>query len=129
MSGIKDRTGPDPVDIAVGRRVAERRISLGYNQSDLGRALGLTFQQVQKYEKGTNRISSSKLWATAQFLKVDIGYFFEGLTRPDGSPADSTDVPIGAPPTRHSMDISRSAPTLPIHHQKLVLDLIRAMKS
>ena len=51
--------GPHPVDRHVGRRVCEKRIGLGYNQSDLGRALGLTFQQIQKYEKGANRISAS----------------------------------------------------------------------
>ena len=72
--------GPHPVDRHVGRRVCEKRLALGYNQSDLGRALGLTFQQIQKYEKGTNRVSASKLWDIARFFKVDIGYFFEGLT-------------------------------------------------
>lgn len=56
---------PDPVDVWVGARVAARRNALGKNQSELGRALGLTFQQVQKYERGVNRISSSKLWAAA----------------------------------------------------------------
>ena len=61
MARGKGEDGPHPVDRHVGRRVCEKRISLGYNQSDLGRALGLTFQQVQKYEKGTNRISASKL--------------------------------------------------------------------
>ena len=66
--------GPHPVDRHVGRRVCEKRISLGYNQSDLGKALGLTFQQIQKYEKGANRVSASKLWDIARFFKVDIGY-------------------------------------------------------
>ena len=69
--------GPHPVDRFVGRKVCEKRISLGYNQSDLGRALGLTFQQIQKYEKGANRISASKLWDIARFFKVDIGYFLK----------------------------------------------------
>ncbi len=59
---------PNPIDVEAGRRVRERREAGGYNQSDLGRALGLTFQQIQKYEKGTNRISVSKLVAMAQFL-------------------------------------------------------------
>jgi DNA-binding XRE family transcriptional regulator len=72
--------GPHLVDRHVGRRVCEKRIALGYNQTDLGQALGVTFQQVQKYEKGANRISASKLWDIARFFRVDIGYFFEGLT-------------------------------------------------
>ncbi|MGH7018335.1 MAG: helix-turn-helix domain-containing protein, partial [Brevundimonas sp.] len=63
--------GPHPVDRHVGRRVCEKRVALGYNQSDLGRALGLTFQQIQKYEKGANRVSASKLWDIARFFKVD----------------------------------------------------------
>ncbi len=70
MTTIAD--GPHPVDRHVGRQVTDKRIELGYNQSDLGRALGLTFQQVQKYEKGANRISASKLWMVARFFKVDI---------------------------------------------------------
>lgn len=70
---------PHPVDVHVGRRVCGKRLDLGYNQSDLGRALGLTFQQVQKYEKGSNRISASKLYDIARFFKVEVGYFYEGL--------------------------------------------------
>ena len=68
--------GPHPIDVEVGRRVCELRLSRGYNQSQLGRALKLTFQQIQKYEKGANRISASKLWQIAEFFGVDVGYFF-----------------------------------------------------
>lgn len=68
------------VDRYVGTRVRVRRLLLGLSQEKLGEALGLTFQQVQKYEKGTNRIGASRLQQIAQFLKVDIGYFFEGLS-------------------------------------------------
>ncbi len=90
---------PHPVDIHVGRRIAEKRLALGYNQSELGRALGLTFQQIQKYEKGTNRVSASKLWLISQFLKIDLPYFFEGLSG-DGSSmdADEPDEPAALPP-------------------------------
>ena len=69
--------GPHPVDRHVGRRVCEKRIALGYNQSDLGRALGLTFQQIQKYEKGTNRVGASRLQHIATVLKVPVSFFFE----------------------------------------------------
>ena len=61
--------GPHPVDRHVGRRVCEKRIALGYNQSDLGRALGLTFQQIQKYERGVNRVSAARLLQIASVLK------------------------------------------------------------
>ena len=70
---------PNPVDIHVGTRVRLRRKQLGVSQEKLAEALGLTFQQVQKYERGANRISASKLWDTAGFLAVPISFFFEGL--------------------------------------------------
>jgi transcriptional regulator with XRE-family HTH domain len=70
---------PNPVDIHVGTRVRLRRKQLGVSQERLAEALGLTFQQVQKYERGANRISASKLWDTAGFLAVPISFFFEGL--------------------------------------------------
>lgn len=120
--------GPHPVDRHVGRRVCEKRISLGYNQSDLGRALGLTFQQIQKYEKGANRISASKLWDIARFFKVDVGYFFQDLDS-DGPEVSDGDVKAFSdfPSTRHTIEISRLAPQLSSRQQKLALDLIREM--
>lgn len=67
------------VDLHVGARVRLRRKQLGLSQDRLADALGLTFQQVQKYERGANRISASKLFETAAFLKAPILWFFEGL--------------------------------------------------
>ncbi|MBD3833291.1 helix-turn-helix domain-containing protein [Brevundimonas bullata] len=121
--------GPHPVDRHVGRRVCEKRIALGYNQSDLGRALGLTFQQIQKYEKGANRVSASKLWDIARFFKVDIGYFFEGLTTAAPGMAEGEAEPFvhDFPATRQSMEIGRLAPQLSVRQQKLVLDMMREM--
>lgn len=120
---------PHPIDIHVGRRVAERRLALRYNQSDLGRALGLTFQQVQKYEKGTNRISASKLWLIAQFLGVELGYFFEGLPTDGTTPDVPEAITAVAAPTRQSMEISSLVVGLPVAQQKLVLELVRSMAS
>lgn len=68
--------GPHPVDRHVGRRVCEKRIALGYNQSDLGRAVGVTFQQIQKYERGANRVSASMLSRISQALDVPIAELF-----------------------------------------------------
>ena len=119
--------GPHPVDRHVGRRVAEKRRTLGYNQSELAKALGLTFQQIQKYEKGNNRIAASKLWDIAVFLNVPVGYLFDGL---DGGAADTAagqgDVFVGKP-TRQSLEIARLAPRLNARQQKLVLELIQDM--
>ncbi len=73
------RDGPNPVDVHVGKRIRERRVSLGMSQTDIGEYLGLTFQQIQKYERGANRISASKLWALSNLFEVPIEWFFEGL--------------------------------------------------
>ncbi len=69
---------PNPIDQHVGTRVRMRRVILGLSQEKLGSALGLTFQQIQKYEKGTNRIGASRLQAISRFLDVPPSYFFEG---------------------------------------------------
>jgi transcriptional regulator with XRE-family HTH domain len=69
---------PNPIDVHVGSRVRIRRQELGISQEKLGDALGLTFQQVQKYEKGTNRISASRLQQVSRILQVPIAHFFEG---------------------------------------------------
>lgn len=75
-----ERHGPHPVDVHVGARIRERRKQLGLSQQSLADSLGLTFQQVQKYERGTNRVSSSKLWDVARTLQASVSYFFEHLT-------------------------------------------------
>jgi transcriptional regulator with XRE-family HTH domain len=69
---------PNPVDKYVGSRVRMRRIMLGMSQEKLGEALGLTFQQVQKYEKGTNRIGASRLQQISDILQVPVSFLFEG---------------------------------------------------
>ncbi|MEQ8356406.1 MAG: helix-turn-helix domain-containing protein [Kiloniellaceae bacterium] len=68
-----------PVDVHVGGRVRLRRVFLGYSQEKLANALGLTFQQIQKYERGANRISASKLYELSRILNVPVTYFFEGV--------------------------------------------------
>lgn len=80
MPTPKDPTSePNPIDVHVGSRVRMRRKLKGMSQEALATRLGLTFQQVQKYERGTNRISASKLFQTARALDVSISDFFEGL--------------------------------------------------
>ena len=67
---------PDPIDVYVGGQIRTRRLLLGMNQEELAQSLGLTFQQVQKYESGANRVSASRLWEIAAVLKMPIGDFF-----------------------------------------------------
>src|SRR5271165_2241955 len=69
---------PNPIDIHVGSRVRLRRMMLGMSQEKLGENLGITFQQIQKYEKGTNRIGASRLQHIARVLSMPVSYFFEG---------------------------------------------------
>src|SRR5216684_3293407 len=76
MAGTKS---PNPIDRHVGTRVRMRRMMLGMSQTALGDALGITFQQVQKYEKGTNRIGASRLQHLSHILGVRVAFFFEGL--------------------------------------------------
>ena len=77
---IRTRGGPEAVDVHVGSRVRQRRTMLGMSQEKLGEALGLTFQQVQKYERGANRIGASRLHHISEVLDVPISYFFEELS-------------------------------------------------
>ncbi|HTV46431.1 MAG TPA: helix-turn-helix transcriptional regulator [Stellaceae bacterium] len=81
---------PNPIDVHVGNRIRMRRLLLGMNQETLANALGLTFQQVQKYEGGANRVSASRLSAMAEILGVPISYFFGDLRADDAeiSPED-----------------------------------------
>lgn len=72
---------PNPIDCHVGSRVRAQRMLSGISQERLGEALGVTFQQVQKYEKGTNRISASRLQQIADLLDVDVSFFFQGASQ------------------------------------------------
>ena len=122
-------SSPHAVDVHVGRRIAEKRLALGYNQSDLGRALNLTFQQIQKYEKGTNRVSASKLWLISRFFKVDLAYFFDGLSGNGSNTGAGEPDGAAATPTRQSMEINSLVPRLDLPQQKLVLELVRSMSA
>lgn len=73
---------PHPVDCHVGGRLRARRRFLGLTQEQLGTSLGLTFQQIQKYERGANRIGSSRLFELSHLLKVPVSYFFDGADSP-----------------------------------------------
>ena len=79
-------TPPSEVDYHVGRRIRERRNALGMSGEKLADVLGISFQQVHKYETGTNRVAASRLWNIAKALEVDIGYFFEGIQKRAGRP-------------------------------------------
>ena len=79
--------GPDPIDLHVGQRLKARRVMLGISQEKLGDSLGLTFQQIQKYERGANRISASRLYHLSKVLDAPVSFFFEDMPEADYSTA------------------------------------------
>lgn len=102
---------PNQIDIHVGRRIRLRRTILGMNQSDLAKAIGLTFQQVQKYERGSNRIGSSKLYMIAQALDISVSYFFDDMdkqTATNTAPADSSLLKKDPASKRETMELVRA---------------------
>ncbi|MBC8716238.1 MULTISPECIES: helix-turn-helix domain-containing protein [Brucella/Ochrobactrum group] len=74
---IENKKKPNPIDVHVGSRIRLRRNMLGLSQEKLGESLGITFQQIQKYEKGTNRVGASRLQAISSILTVPVSFFFE----------------------------------------------------
>ncbi len=93
---------PNPIDVHVGARVRLRRTLLGMSQEKLGDALGLTFQQVQKYERGANRIGSSRLFQLSQILDVPVSYFFEEIPEtPSGGAPGMAEAPAEPFETEH----------------------------
>jgi transcriptional regulator with XRE-family HTH domain len=84
---------PNPIDKHVGARIRMRRLMLGMSQTALAQGLGLTFQQIQKYEKGINRVGASRLQQIAHILQVPVEFFFEGAPGVPGAKADVANTP------------------------------------
>ncbi|MGE4279150.1 MAG: helix-turn-helix domain-containing protein [Magnetospirillum sp.] len=108
---------PNPIDVHVGNRVRLRRTLLGMSQEKLGEALGLTFQQVQKYERGANRVGASRLYDLSRVLDVPVSYFFD----------DMNDETIAASP-RHMVRATQDPPVSneAVMTQRETLELVRA---
>ena len=125
---------PNPVDLHVGGRVRMRRKVLGVSQERLAEALGLTFQQVQKYERGANRVSASKLYEIARFLSAPVAYFFEGLSDPS-APGGAGVADGGAEQFVHEFLMTPECLELAAAFPKIgrprlrrrILDLVRAL--
>ena len=121
---------PNPIDVHVGKQVRLRRLLLGMSQTELAAAVGLTFQQVQKYEQGTNRISAGRLYDLAKVLGVSIDSFFEGI-QPQFSEGQSADFPLsdaGFPTTREILQVVRNYNRIQdAAARKLVYDLVQGL--
>jgi transcriptional regulator with XRE-family HTH domain len=125
---------PNPIDKHVGSRVRMRRVLIGMSQERLGDALGLTFQQVQKYEKGTNRIGASRLQQIARILGMPVEFFFDGApaTERDQSAgfAEVSDTPYVADFLATNEGVQLNRAFLRIRYPKMrrrVVDLVHAI--
>ena len=129
-----------PIDAHVGKRLRLRRTLMGWSQEKLGEAIGLTFQQIQKYEKGANRISCSRIYDFARLLEVPTSYFFDDLPAENGSfgttnaspAAESIDAALsssGERPRRDTLELVRAFEHLAnkeLRHS--VLKLVQSMR-
>lgn len=118
---------PHPVDVHVGTRVRLRRTLAGMSQDKLGNALGLTFQQVQKYERGANRIGSSRLYQLSQILDVPVSFFFDDMPAEITGKATTGASMKGI--TSKDVRVLRELSELSEAQQKAVLNVIRAIKA
>lgn len=133
MAGKK----PNPVDTHVGSRVRLRRMLLGMSQERLGEAMGLTFQQVQKYEKGVNRIGASRLFQISKILDVPVQFFFEeapyagdGSRAPGLAESESEGFILEFLNSREGLELNRAFVKISdAKVRKSVVDLVRALSS
>jgi transcriptional regulator with XRE-family HTH domain len=122
--------GPNPVDRHVGLRIRMRRKELGISQERLAESIGLTFQQVQKYERAANRVSASKLWEMSRALSTNISYFYEGLG--DTLEAPGSNLPRESMQdfllTPEGIELAAIFPKIAKGRvRRKILDLVRAM--
>lgn len=131
---IENKKKPNPIDVHVGSRVRLRRNMLGMSQEKLGEALGITFQQIQKYEKGANRVGASRLQAIATSMNVPVSFFFED------APGESGEVIRGLSEegsTAYVVDFLNSAEGLQLNRafvkisdpkvRRKIIDLVKSL--
>tara|TARA_B100000676_G_C18083445_1_gene853065 strand:+ start:2835 stop:3311 length:477 start_codon:yes stop_codon:yes gene_type:complete len=132
---ISMASNPNPIDIHVGGRVRLRRTLLGMSQEKLAQALGLTFQQIQKYERGANRIGSSRLFKLSQILDVPVSFFFDDMTKETATgggaqaPATAPEDPSGpdALTKRETLELVRAYYRIPDDRlRRKVFELVKA---
>lgn len=124
-------SAPNPIDQHVGLRIRLRRKELGISQERLADSIGLTFQQVQKYERAANRVSASKLYEMARALKTSVAYFYEGLpdmTPVAGAPLDLRSTVQEFLMAPEGMELATVFPRIRRPRiRRRILDLVRAM--
>ena len=120
-----------PVDAHVGQRIRHRRWMLGITQQQLGDAVGIKFQQIQKYETGMNRVSASRLWDISKALDVPVSFFFEGLdSEVDIDQAiEGHDMPTDIMADREALELLRSYYAIPEAQRRRLYDLARVLSN
>ena len=112
-----------PVDTHVGQRIRQRRWMIGMTQQQLGERVGIKFQQIQKYETGTNRVSASRLWDIAAALDVPVSFFFEGLDHSVNGAHAAGDVLAD----KEAQDLVRAYYAIPETQRRRLFDLARVL--
>lgn len=133
---IENKKKPNPIDIHVGSRIRLRRTMLGMSQEKLGEALGITFQQIQKYEKGTNRVGASRLQNISTILNVPVSFFFEDAPgdpstgQPGMAEANSSNYVVDFLSSSEGLQLNRAFIKIadPKVRRKLV-DLVKSLAS
>ncbi len=113
-----------PVDVHVGQRVRQGRWIVGMTQQQLGDKVGIKFQQIQKYETGTNRISASRIWGIAAAMKVPVSFFFEGL---DDQAPDIGEARGDVLTDKEALDLVRAYYLIPENQRRRLFDLARVL--
>ena len=116
-----------PVDVYVGKRIRHRRWMNGTTQQQLAEAVGIKFQQIQKYETGMNRVSASRLWDIANALDVHVAFFFEGLDAEPDNAGTSTNAPDDILSDKEALELLRSYYAIPENQRRRLFELARVL--
>jgi transcriptional regulator with XRE-family HTH domain len=133
---IENKNKPNPIDIHVGSRIRLRRTMLGMSQEKLGEALGITFQQIQKYEKGTNRVGASRLQNISTILNVPVSFFFEdapgdpSTAQPGMAEANSSNYVVDFLSSSEGLQLNRAFIKIPDPKvRRKLVDLVKSLAS
>ncbi len=121
--------GKHPVDLHVGGRLRHRRWMIGMTQQQLANAVGIKFQQIQKYESGANRVSASRLWDLSQALDVPVAFFFEGLESKRAGDETGNTLPPDLLANKETLELIRTYYALDEAPRRRLLDLAKAIKN
>ncbi len=116
-----------PVDVHVGKRIRHRRWMVGMTQQQLGEAVGIKFQQIQKYETGMNRVSASRLWDIADALDVSVSFFFEGYEEGKAGTSASAGKTGDLLADKEALELVRSYYAMPENQRRKLFDLARVL--